>query len=245
MKKAIITHSPQDSFYTEAFEKVIVPRLEYLSKKYEAELIISNSINPEIKKEQVTNPEFYTRYLKYNKCFILKNLIKQFDRSLYIDPFTVISKKMPNIFDLFIQDNFYAVLDAPPFDKLCEARIEEMIASQAILGSLSWYHTYYNTSFMLLNSNHYKLFEDSEYKMPFKCFDQTKINYYLNKYKFPHVNLPREFNSNMFNNSDTSLSINGLCPPEILAKNCYIVNTDHVPNDFKNDYIFKLDILLD
>ena len=221
-----------------------MPRLESFSRKCEAELIISNAINPEIKKEQLTNPMFYDQFLNYNKCFILKNLIKQYDRSIYVDPFIVISKETPNIFDVYVPENFYATLDAPHFDKICQIRIEEMIASQAILGSINWSYTYYNTSFMLLNKDHYKIFEDTEYRMPFRCFDQTKINYYLNKYKFSHIALPREFNSNMINNIDPFLSKNGLCPPEVLSKNCYIVNTDHIANDFKNDYIFKLDMLM-
>ena len=245
MKKAIITYSPQDTSYSEAFEKVVVPRLEYLAKKWETELIISNTINPKIKIEQLNNSQFYPQYLNYNKSFILKSLINKFDRVLYLDPFMVVSRTILNIFDLYIPDNFYAVLDASVFDKPCHSKTEEMVAVQAILGSINWFNTYYNTSFMLLNSEHHKIFEDDEYKIFLKGFSHTKINYYLNKYKFPHTILSREFNSSLINIADHSASINGMCPPEVLAKNSYIVNTDHISSEFKNDYIFKLNSIME
>ena len=54
-----------------------------------------------------------------------------------------------------------------------------MIASQALLGTINWTYGYYNTGLMLLENQHYKIFEDCDYKVMFRFTDQTKINYYL------------------------------------------------------------------
>jgi len=244
MQNAIITYNWDNILYKEAFDKVIIPRLEFLSKKFEAELIISNSSNPNVKNYLLEDKNFKN---KYNKLYSLKNLVSKFDRSLCIDPYVVLSRNMPNIFEIFLPEYFYAVLDSADGDENCFHRAEEMIASQSILGSLGWSNGYYNTSLMLLNSTHSKIFEDENYKIFFKLFDETKINYFLRKNNFLHKHLPRQFNSHSFNvqkSHYTEMNYN-IIPPEILSANSYAVNTGYIQEEVKNDYIFKLDILME
>lgn len=243
MQKAIITYNWDDILYKDAFHKVIIPRLESLSKKFEAELIISNTKHPSLEKDSFHDINFIN---KYNKLHSLKQLVPKFDRSLCIDPFVVVSKNMPNIFEIFLSDYFYAVLDGSDGDKNCFHRMEEMIASQAILGSLNWSYGYYNTSVMLLNNNHGRIFEDQNDKIFFRLFEETKINYYLRKNNFEHKKLSRQFNSHAFNSVKSKFTDinNNIIPPEILAQDAYAVNTFHIQEEIKNDYIFKLDTIM-
>jgi hypothetical protein len=141
---------------------------------------------------------------------------------------------------------FYAVLDAADGDKYCFHRMEEMVASQALLGSINWGHGYYNTGLMLLENQHSKIFEDCNYKMLFRFTDQTKINYYLRKYNFLHKNLSKQFNSMAINSitSKCTPSNTSLVTPEILAKDCWVAHAAAIPNNLRNDYIFKLDLLM-
>lgn len=243
MQNAIITYNWDDLSYQQAFEKVVIPRLEYLSKKFGAELIISNTSNPNIKNNFPEDKNFRN---KYNKLYALKNLVSKFDRSLCIDPCVVLAKNMPNIFDIFLPEYFYAVLDGAEGDENCFHRMEEMIASQAILGSIGWSNGYYNTALMILNNTHSKIFEDENYKIYFKLFEETKINYFLRKYNFNHKNLPRQFNSHAFNilrSNNTEMNTN-IILPEVLAANTYAVNTSYLQEEIKNDYIFKLDLIM-
>jgi len=243
MKKAIVTYNWLKTSYQEAFEKVVLPRMEFLAKKWNVELIVSTALNPEIKNENLDQDD---HLYHYNKLFILKDLVKKFDRILCVDGDMVLSKKMPNIFEMYPMNYFYAVLDAADGDKYCFHRMEEMVASQALLGSINWGHGYYNTGLMLLENQHSKIFEDCNYKMLFRFTDQTKINYYLRKYNFLHKNLSKQFNSMAINSitSKCTPSNTSLVTPEILAKDCWVAHAAAIPNNLRNDYIFKLDLLM-
>lgn len=243
MKKTIITYNWLKTSYQEAFEKVVLPRMEFLAKKWDVELIVSDKLNPEIKNQNLHQS---SHLYHYNKLFILKDLIKKFDRVLCVDGDMVLSREMPNIFEMYPMNYFYAVLDACNGDEYCFHRNDEMIASQALLGTINWTYGYYNTGLMLLENQHSKIFEDCDYKVMFQFTDQTKINYYLRKYNFLHKNLSRQFNSMAINSIDAKespLMIN-LVTPEILSKNCWVAHAAAISDDLRNDYIFKLDLLM-
>jgi lipopolysaccharide biosynthesis glycosyltransferase len=243
MKTAIITYYWSDLSYKEAFDKVVIPRLDFLAKKWNSELIVCNNFNENIKNENW--PQDY-ELNKYNKCFILKELVGKFDKVLCIDSDIVLSKEMPNIFQIYEDGYFYAVLDGAKGDQYCFHRIEEMIACQAMLGSINWTYGYYNTGFMILEKEHKIIFQDENYKIFLNFSDQTKINYYLRKYKIPHRSLSKEYNSMAINCIDSKLSpkIVNLVPPDILSHNVYAAHAAAIPKEIKNDYIFRLDALM-
>lgn len=243
MKNAIVTYNWNNNSYQEAFDKVVIPRLEFLARKWNVELIISNSFNEDLKKE---NWPIDYELNKYNKFFILKDVLSKFDKVLAIDADMVLSKNMPNIFEMYENGYFYAVLDGRQGDQYCFHRTEEMIASQAMLGSVNWTHGYYNVGFMLMEKKHKIIFEDENYKIFLRFSDQTKINYYLRKYKIPHRPLSREYNSMAINSLESNLSPKeiDLVTPDILSKNVYAAHAAAIPKEIKNDYIFRLDNLM-
>jgi hypothetical protein len=243
MKNAIVTYNWSNTSYEEAFNKVVVPRLQFLAKKWGAELIISNYFHEEIRNENWPNDYELNQY---NKSFILKDVVKKFDRTLCVDADMVLSRETPNVFEIFPQKYFYAVLDGAEGDKYCFNRVEEMIASQAMLGNINWTYGYYNVGLMLLDKMHAKIFEDQNYKIFLRYSDQTKINYFLQKYKFAHKNLSRQFNSMAINSIESTISPHAvtLVSPDVLAKNTYAAHAAAIPSDIRNDYIFKLDILM-
>lgn len=243
MKNAIITYLWQNLSYKEAFDRVVLPRLDFLAKKWDAELIVSNKFNDNLKNENW--PEGY-ELNQYNKSLILKDLVGNFNRSLCIDADIVLSREIPNIFEMYENGYFYAVLDGCEGDKYCFHRVEEMIASQAMLGSINWTYGYYNVGFMLLEKEHKIIFEDENYKMFLSFSDQTKINYYLRKYKIPHRNLSRKYNSMAINSINSMFSPKNvnLVPPDILSKDVYAAHAAAIPKEIKNDYIFRLDTLM-
>lgn len=245
MRNAIVTYNWLNIAHQEAFDKAVVPRLEFLAKKWNVELVISNYFEPDIKNE---NWPIGYELNQYNKSFILKEVVKKYDRVLCVDSDMILSREMPNIFDLYPTGFFYAVLDGANGDKYCFHRADEMMAVQSMLGSINWTYGYYNAGFMLMENQHAKIFEDSNYKMFLRFSDQTKINYFLRKYNFPHKNLSRQFNSMAINSNDiesqfSSLTVN-LVPPEVLAKNVWVAHAAAIANELRNDYIFKLNILM-
>lgn len=244
MKNAIITYNWLNLGYQEAFEKVIVPRLDFLAKKWDAELIVCNKFNNNLLNENTHKDHEFMHH--YNKSFVLKDVVGNFKKTLCIDADIVVSRKMPNVFELYEDGYFYAVLDGANGDEYCFHRTEEMIASQAMLGSINWTHGYYNVGFMIVEKQHQKIFDDENYKMFFRYSDQTKINYYLRKYKIPHRPLSREYNSMPINCTDLKISpqIVTLLPPDIISKNVYAAHAAAVPIEIKNDYIFKLNFLM-
>lgn len=244
MQRAIITYNWTHISYGEAFEKVIIPRLESLSKKLEAELVISNSKNPIFK--EYDSIEDYNIINQYNKSYALKNLVSKFERSLCIDPSIIVSKKIPNFFEMFSLDNFYAILDGNNGDENCFHRFQEIANIQSILGSAAWSYGYYDTSLMLLKKDHSKIFQDHNDKICFNVREETKINYLLRKNGFSHQKISKQFNSNALNVVDSKNTIENrnIFPPEILSNNAYAVNVAHFPDEIKNDYIFKLDSIM-
>ena len=244
MKTAIVTYHWFEPSYKEAFNKVVIPRLDYLAKKWNAELIIENRIDENLKNENW--PENY-ELNQYNKSLILKNIIGKFDKTLCIDADMVVSRKMPNIFEIYEDGYFYAVLDGAEGDQYCFHRVEEMIASQAMLGSINWTHGYYNAGFMMVEKNHKIIFDDENYKIFFSFSDQTKINYFLRKHKIPHRPLPRQYNSMAINciRSRLSPKVVNLVPPDILSKDVYVAHAAAIPKEIKNDYMFRLDMLIE
>lgn len=243
MKTAIVTCLWNNISYKEAFDKVIIPRLNFLAKKWDSELIISNKFDEKIKNENW--PQDY-ELNKYNKISILKDILNNFDKILCIDSDVVMSRETPNIFEIYENGYFYAVLDGSEGDQYCFHRVEEMIASQSMLGSINWTHGYYNSGFMILEKNHKIIFEDENYKIFFRFSDQTKINYYLKKYKIPHRALTKKYNSMAINCLESKLSpmVVTLVTPDILSKDVYAAHAAAIPSDIKNDYIFRLDNLM-
>lgn len=222
------------------FEKAVLPRLEYISNQWKAELVIETEFSDFVKLNNL--------HPWVQKSLNIKKHLKKFDRLLYLDSDCVVSKKIPNIFEMFPKGFLYAVLDGAKHNDNCFNRCEEMYQLQAYFGSINWTHGYYNAGVILMEKEHEYIFKDN-----LKCHtpygDQGIFNYFLRKYGFPHKNLGRAYNSMSINVIDPEYPPNkGLYPPEDISKNAYIAHAAGIGlvfgNKEKNDYIHKLNLLM-
>ena len=240
-KTAILTSfwdGPEKEF--DFFPKAVRPRLEYLSKEWGAELIVEENLDEEIKRNKL-NP-----WVQKSKN--IKKYLNVFDRVLYLDSDCVVSRKTPNVFEIFPKGYLYAVLDGAKDDPNCFARCEEMIQIQAYFGSIDWTYGYYNAGVILVEKDHHYIFKDNlRCNTPYG--DQGLFNYFLRKYGFPHKNLGRNYNSMSINILDPIYPpFKGLYPPEDISRGVYIAHAAGVGLIFgnveKNNYIHKLNLLM-
>jgi lipopolysaccharide biosynthesis glycosyltransferase len=241
MKTAILVCDWSNPIHS-TFNSVVIPRLEYISKKWNSSLIKVNDLPDFIK-----NKKWDIKYElnKYAKLFYIEKYCKEYDRILYIDSDCVVSRDSPNMFEIFEEGYVYAALDSYDGDQNCFHRANEMISSQSFFGSINWTNGYYNSGVILIDRIHHYIFK---YKQDvFLNFsDQTWFNYFLRKYGFKHRPLPRTFNSFCMNNIIGSTSPFAASPlfPEIIAEKSFIAHAAGVEEKLKNDYIFKLDQIM-
>jgi lipopolysaccharide biosynthesis glycosyltransferase len=211
------------------FKKVTLPRFEYIAEKWNVEFKIL-----EEKKESSL----------FNKLLI-KNLCKNYDRVLFLDFDCVMSRDTPNMFDAFEEGYVYAALDSSIGDEDCFHRKQEMIEMQAYFGSISWTRGYYNSGVILMDKIHHYIWNDFQ-NCGVKFTDQTWFNYFLRKNGFQHRPLPREYNSFGLNSIyETKSKFEFVNLPENIAKHAYITHAAGVNQIEKENYIFKLNLLME
>lgn len=222
------------------FDKAVKPRFEYIAKKWGADLIIETEFSDFIKRNNLNH--------WVQKSLNIKKHLKNYSRILYLDNDCVVSRKTPNMFEMFPEGNLYAVLDGSANDENCFNRSEEMYQIQAYFGSINWTYGYYNAGVILMEHQHHYIFKNN-----LRCHtlygDQGLFNYFLRKYGFPHKNLGRNYNSMSVNVINPQLPpFKGLYTPEDIARGVYISHAAGVGAIFggkeKNDYIHKLNLLM-
>jgi len=227
-KKNIIITSAWGE-YPDFFKKVTLPRFEYISSKW--------NVDFKILQEKQENSLF-------NKLLI-KDTCKSYDRVLFLDFDCVISRNTPNIFDTFEEGYIYAALDSSIGDENCFHRSQEMIEMQAYFGTIGWTKGYYNSGVILMDQIHHYIWNNFQ-NCGVKFTDQTWFNYFLRKYGFDHKTLPREYNSFGLNSIYNTISpFEFINLPENIASHAYIAHAAGVNKNEKQDYIFKLNLLMD
>lgn len=157
MKRQIVTVSCQ---LPEWFEKHSLPRMEESSKRWDANLVV---IKPE-------------KPIGLLAKMSLVDAVQNADRTLFVDSDVLISRECVNPFETFPQGHFYACADAPHGDQLHWGRANEMILSQAMLGSVRWTQGYFNTGVMVCDRQHAGAWANFVYA-PFAFPEQTFTNY--------------------------------------------------------------------
>lgn len=241
-KYAIVTShwDGQDKQY-DFFEKAVLPRFEYISKKWKVDLVIETELSDFVKTNRMNH--------WVQKSLNIKKNLKIYNRILYLDNDCVISRETPNIFEMYPENYVYAVLDSSDGDLNCFARCEEMYQLQAYFGSIGWTYGYYNAGVILIDNNHHYIFKDNlRCNTPYG--DQGIFNYFLRKYGFPHKNLGRMYNSMSINviNPEYPACSRGLYPPEDISRGVYIAHAAGIGAVYggrdKNMYIHKLNLLM-
>ena len=169
----------------------------YYAKKTNADLFISES--PIFPAPKVDN--FNQNLVACLDKFEIKNLLKKYDRVLYLDADIVINPWAPNIFDYYPDTSQIYMLNEglilnrkPEINQICNAMNDEIAWPKK-----GFKYPYFNAGVILISKEQRHFFEkatldDIDKFIPVHLFEQTYFNYILTKYNFNVSPLNKKFN---------------------------------------------------
>lgn len=177
------------------FNDHALPRMEHAATKWSADLTVVTDERP----------------IGLLAKMALGGVINNSDRTLFVDADVLISRECENPFEKFPQGHIYAAADAPNGDKLHWGRANEMILSQAMLGSIKWTQGYFNTGVMLCDKQHAGAWSNFTYA-PFAFPEQTFVNYRARSLGYSIKYLGWEWNAMQINTPKDKKQSDGFMP---------------------------------
>jgi len=140
-------------------------------------------------------------YSNHFEKFQMRNLLRDYDRILYLDCDILIHPLCPNIFDIVPETHVGGVYDNETNSSNFNNRKNEVIKVQKGLGPVSWKTGYFNSGVIVLSKIHDNLFSNPDWRYKYESGfkDQTLINYNLRLFNFPFFNLDKKFNGMQIN----------------------------------------------
>jgi len=136
----------------------------------------------------INKPKLNISPIHYEK-YQLARFLDQYERVLFVDTDVVIRPNSPDIFELVPSDMFGAYLASEHSD----CHNASLQAIQDELGDLDWRMDYFNSGVMVLSHVHKALF-DFNYGCFNGFYEQTQLNYNLQKLKLPFYNIGFQYN---------------------------------------------------
>lgn len=133
------------------------------------------------------------RRIQFEK-FQVGELLKKYDRILYLDSDILASEDLPDIFKLVPENSIGCVMeDVGP---LKWKRDEERLLVQRKLGQIpNWQGGYFNSGMLVLSRMHRPIFSTKWKDLAGgRWADQTTLNYQVRTHGFSICSLPKEFN---------------------------------------------------
>jgi len=116
--------------------------------------------------------------------FRLFDLLLKYDRIVYLDTDLIVNDNCPDLFSLVPVDRFGAW-----FPSRMGPGFEGAIAqAQSALGDIGWRGEYFNSGVMVVSRCHREMFA-TPYNYLDGFFEQTLLNYRVQKLKFPKVDI--------------------------------------------------------
>jgi len=172
--RAIVTLCIGDGF--EKLANLTHPLMRAYAGKVGAEFIVIDQAELDI------SPIHYEKYQ-------LERFLDEYERVLFVDTDVVIRPSAPDLFEIVPEEMFGAYLASVHSD----CHDDSIVAIQRELEDLGWQKDYFNSGVMVLSKAHRVLFDFSH-----GCFngfyEQTQINYNLQKLKVPFFDIGFKFN---------------------------------------------------
>ena len=133
------------------------------------------------------------RRIQFEK-FQVGELLKKYDRILYLDSDILVSEDLPDIFKLVPEDSIGCVME--DIGPLKWKRDHERTLAQKRLGEIpNWTEGYFNSGVLVLSKMHQPIFSTKWRNLiGGRWADQTTLNYQVLAHRFPIHPLPIEFN---------------------------------------------------
>ena len=187
-KNALVTISIGSNYNDLA--AITLPRMRAYAEKIGVEFhIIDTPPNiPHIK-----------QYCAYWAKISLGELLKRYDRIIYVDLDVLITPIAPNLLDIVSKDKFGALFETD-FDISFD---EEMSVVQTKNGCVDWDRNYFNVGVMVISQEHRELFQIESGEIGGERYpEQTYLNYKLAKLKLDTEHLSYKFNHMFFLRQD-------------------------------------------
>jgi lipopolysaccharide biosynthesis glycosyltransferase len=131
----------------------------------------------------------------YFQKFRIADFLDIYERILFMDSDIVITDHCPDVFALVATDAFGAWFPNP----MIPGRFADQIArAQAELGDIAWTQNYFNSGVMVVSRAHRPIFESAksyiEFARPQNYFDQTLLNYLVQRNRCPTIDLGFRWN---------------------------------------------------
>ncbi len=133
------------------------------------------------------------RRIQFEK-FQVGELLKKYDRILYLDSDILLREDLPDMFSLVPQDAVGCVMEDVGPQKW--KRDEERLRAQKRLGQISnWKEGYFNSGVFVVSKIHRGIFSTRWSALARgRWADQTTLNYQVRAHGFSICSLPKEFN---------------------------------------------------
>lgn len=154
------------------------PTLKYYAEKINADFMA------------ITEPQISNSTPHWEK-FLISDLLKEYDRIIYLDTDLIVRKDTPNLFD---QVPYFelGMLDEAPYTENRVLSFQQACNDYGVLCK-DWDGKYYNTGVMVISRPHKNIFEKPE-KEIFNFYEQTYINMKIATTKTQVHNLEYWFN---------------------------------------------------
>lgn len=169
MKKAIATLCIGEDF--QRMGDLTHPLMKEYANKTDADFLVIN--NPVINNGDVGFEKFQ-----------LYNILKYYDRVIFLDTDIIVRKHCPNLFDI-VPENDLGVFIESKYDRYSPDvnHQQRIVGIQKALGNIFWNADYFNSGVMVLNKRHQPIF-DLENGQIVDLHDQTQLNYNVKKMGF-------------------------------------------------------------
>jgi predicted O-methyltransferase YrrM len=131
----------------------------------------------------------------------VRDLLKRYERIIYVDADVVIRDNCPNLFGIVEEDAIGAFNELSQNNPNAEAIRQDALAAQEHLGRLKHWDlgasdgVFINSGVIVASRKHRNIFKFSKRRLWSKLFrDQTQINYNIQKGRFRIQQLPSEYN---------------------------------------------------
>ncbi|WP_394129183.1 glycosyltransferase [Shewanella maritima] len=193
MKKAIFTLAIGDN----PMYKAALKTFQQYADKVGADLIISEELHYKI---NIENPKYSASPAWPEKLYTAE-LLKLYDRVLYLDADILVTPWAKDIFEEYQDlETVYMFDEGRHLDRtLAISQINEALGPITNWNEINGKQSYYNFGMFLVSKN-CKLFEKASLEgMQLVCnnvkfYDQTYINYTIQKHDIPNVCVDKEFN---------------------------------------------------
>jgi len=187
MKNAIITLSIGEEFRSIA--EITHPLIKQYADSCSADFIVIN--------EQKTSTGARPHFEKFQ----IAKYFDVYDRIAYIDTDIIILPKSPNLFLEVPSNKFGACI----VSKIDGRFAKEISLINQELGQIDWHHDYFNSGVMVISASHREIFNppndelikwsSGDFRKHTKAlFDQTLINYQLNRLGFELYDIGFRYN---------------------------------------------------